>query len=583
MHRLWTWSFVPGLLFLAWLIAWLMPLLEYFVTFGIYRNVDPIVVRLGETGHRDLDHRLWVARLWFAPRSPAATHDQQRLRDVRLSVAPEHLVRLDADLPYSGRDHVPGTLQIGPRTLAAEVRYRGDTLVHWGRAKKSFRIRTREGEAIAGMPTFNLIVGKYPEQLNNYLSERLAQSLGLLAPRVELVNVYLNGSFHGLYQLVEQPGEAMLRAAGRQAGDLYVGDLLLRDAWTGIPNDLFTSNALWQRSTFGASRSPGDAPLAALIAAVNEPASETSMRRLGELLDLDQFARLSVLEQLTQSHHNDHFHNWRLFWDPKRRKFEPLVWDLVGWQETMRPATGCPIDLHPVFSPLHARLHEHAGFLVARDRVLHEFYANGKDRELLAVLDWALAAVAAPQAADPNLEPPDDAVVGAAQSDFAAFVRFCVAELHDRWFNGPELLSWRRAAAADQPLQVQLMTVRPVRALRLRFTGAVQPSRVTLGIPRPEGTAIADLPGMWHVDGNDVVVAVALVSALDAVFAWRDGSPTIRNVRRNAVPTCFELTLDDVDMRSLVEVREDGTTRGFVEDAGLVATPVHGLFAVVPR
>ncbi|GIT27929.1 MAG: hypothetical protein CM1200mP41_39730 [Gammaproteobacteria bacterium] len=45
----------------------------------------------------------------------------------------------------------------------------------------------------------NLLAPRTDEQLNNYLSYKLADSMGLLSPRTELTRVFINGEDQGVF------------------------------------------------------------------------------------------------------------------------------------------------------------------------------------------------------------------------------------------------------------------------------------------------------------------------------------------------------------------------------------------------
>lgn len=551
------WAWLPAAVLLLWSVPWGLAVYRDFVRFGIERDIDPFLVRLGELARSTLhaDLRRMGGLGCELRREPSAGPS---LRTVQLVVAPEDLASLVEDLPYSGRVDVPGGVLVAGIVVAADVRLRGDTFPHWGRAKKSLRVRMRDKHDFEGMRVFNLCAPKYPEQLNNHLGYRLARSLGLLAPRSEMVELCVNGKRRGLHLLVEQPGAQLVQAAGRTPGALCVGELLARDAWSGVPRELFTNAALWDVEELAVDNAgvARDA-LARLLANVQAPASERTLRELESLLDLDRFARLSVFEMITQTHHFDHFHNWRLHWDPQRRHFEPVVWDPVGWQEAMRPSGDLPIDLHPAFTALHARLHAHAGFLVARDRCLSRWFAEGGDRQLLAELDDSVRATAGAIVGDPDLWPPDPDVVIAAQAAFAAAVRGNLEELRTTWIALLPRGSWAVDASGAGSLRLQVDGPRPLADLELRFRDPIEPSRVELCVVRADGHRDAfDLGGRWRGDGPRLVLQIALPAALTPVFAWRTGSYPLRNHRLATTPTDYEIVVHGVDMQALVEVRD---------------------------
>jgi spore coat protein CotH len=217
---------------------------------------------------------------------------------------------------------VDGKLMFPEGMREVSVRYRGDFLVHWGFEKKSFRIRTKNKELFDGLQTFNLVVPKFPEQVNNYLGYRLAGELGLMAPRCELVNVMLNGRNLGLYEYTEQLDEGTLRRHGQATGEIFAGDLIAKDSYQGVTNNVFELPELWDQLVDSKHRIPGSRePLYRLVRLLNTPPTEASVAELGELLDMQAFGAFGAFEVLTQTHHFDETHNWRLAWNPWTQKF----------------------------------------------------------------------------------------------------------------------------------------------------------------------------------------------------------------------------------------------------------------------
>lgn len=565
----WRWSWIPAAALIAVTVVFTRGVYEHFVTFGIERDVRPYRVRLGQLGNHAL---VRTARRVRSSVAPPALSDQHALRTLELDIGAAGIAELDADLPYSGREYQSATLTCGGTTRSVDVRYRGDTYVHWGGARKSIRVRTPKDDLFDGMRRFNLVVAKTPAHLNNFLSSRLASMLGLLAPRVELVRVVVDGDDRGIHVLTEQIDESTLRANRRMPGAIFEGELIGRDAWRGLPNRLFDRAGLWEEEEkLDGPRAVRREPIDRLIAVVSAPRDASTARRLAELVDMDAFARWAVLEQLTQSHHFDHFHNWKLYWDPWLQRFQPIAWDVVGWQVSMRPAAGAPIDLHPVFTPLHAALHTSVAFLAARDRAVEDFFDGGGAARLLEELARAedLLDANLPQDA---FRPVDDRRTAAARSAFRDFVVRCVQELRDTWHRPHPVLAWRPRTpdGEDGALLLCIGSDRPVRSVALHFPTAVEPRRVTVRIRRSDGVESIDAGALWRVDGRRVVVDVPIASALEPRFTFRGGSPA-RNHRLVPVPTCFEIELAGVDVRRVERVVAD-ERQDFARDPTLTAS-----------
>lgn len=569
---LWRFGWIVALPFALASVWAFAAALDHFVRFGIERDTTPYVVSLSGVLRETAERAVRRARLAVTPSTPIS------LRTLRIAVGGEALARLDADPPYSGRIAVPATLTIdGDAPRAIELRRRGDTYGHWGRAKRSFRVRTAPDQRVGGMRTFHLIAPELDAQLENALGYRLARRLGLLAPHCEFVRLEVDGEDHGVFELTEAIGEGTLRRSGRMPGPIFEGDLIGRDAWRGIDNELFTNAGTWDvGADDGARRADAIAPLRELVELVSRPLDAARAERLAGMLDLPAFARFSLVEQLTQSNHVDHFHNWKLHWDPWRRCFEPIVWDVNGWERSMCPPEGEPLDVHPTFSPLHARLHSLAPFLVERDAALAAFFLSGGEDALLADLDALVAATDAAFAADPVRSPCRDDDWSRATAEFVARVHRTARILALSWSERSDALLWQPARTEGDPVLLRIFSVRPVRTLRLDLRAGVRPDAIALVVPREDGDEVVDLTGRWRHDDDLLVIDVALAAEHSTALEFRPPE-LLRNHRRLVVPTNYELRFRGMDARAVRTITgSDG--RDFEEYPTLPRVPVRDLF-----
>jgi hypothetical protein len=551
----WRWSWIPCLLFLATFGHWAMQTWRQFADFGVRVDPTPYAVSLYDSGVLQCEHLLRSARLRLSPGDPLQVAPDLQLRPIELFVAEDQLARLDAELPYSGlQEYVRGQMPYGGQLHEVDVRYRGDTIPHWGYFKKSFRIKTKKDALFEGMQQFNLIAAKFPEQLNNFLAYELARAMGLIVPHVELVNVWLNGRYHGLYELTEQLTEGTLRSHDRMPGDLYAGELVMLDAFGGVTNNLFDYPLLWAKIAANnhydvASKLPLQR-LCAVLA--SNPSPETHVA-LGQLLDLDRMALFSAFELLTQTHHYDTSHNWRLYWDPWRTRFEAVVWDPVGWHTSMFPAPGAPIDFDPIYCQLHEWLHGNADFLRARHRHLAEFFAT-KEAAFLATVDRAIRAARAALEFDPNAMPQDDGAIAAALQQLRDFLGRVLRDLRRDYVDGDEQLHWA-IGPANESLRLAFRTRRPTDAIEIQFDGPVRPTRVVVSWLQDRTPASIDLTDATSWQGGTAVVPVQLISALQREFDIRGGVMQNRTTRRRVATSTCELRVEGANLAKVVAVR----------------------------
>lgn len=166
-----------------------------------------------------------------------------------LFVEDARIRQLDSALPKSGQYYQGAQIIQNNKLVPVKVKYRGDFAIHWGYFKKSWRVKTRKNNLFHGIRTFNLITPKTGHIYSNYLGYKLADILGLLSPRAELVKLNLNGRYQGIYLFVEQISESLLRNANRLPGDIFSGEELYgKDIWHGIDKELFASAGFWEKS-----------------------------------------------------------------------------------------------------------------------------------------------------------------------------------------------------------------------------------------------------------------------------------------------------------------------------------------------
>ena len=111
--------------------------------------------------------------------------------------------------------------------------------------------------------------------------------MGLLAPRTELIRLFLNGEDRGVHTLVEQIKELTLRNASLMPGDIYRGEMVGKDRFgPGAPTgSLFKSATVWDK------------------VAINNHFSDSSKAPLEQLIKLIQQSHLPGSTSAIKSDH----------------------------------------------------------------------------------------------------------------------------------------------------------------------------------------------------------------------------------------------------------------------------------------
>lgn len=462
VRTLWDWSWLLTAPIAVAFLLWAGRTWDRFSEFGV-RLQDANRFDLPDVGAMEFEH-LVRAPLQLLHRVPPAPPDG--LRSVGIHLSADARAQLDERLPQSARDYVRGYLRNGEALQRVQLRYRGDNVYHWGYYKKSWRVKTRRSELFAGMRPFNLIAPRTPELLNNHLAYLLAGELDLITPLSEPVNLFVSGRYEGIHLLTEQLEESTLRRHGRMPGDLFSGDIIGRDQPYGLVVDLFRHPGLWTKEAVN-NHFPADsrAPLEALLTALADVPLREDDGLLAEHFDLEAAGRFAAMELLTATDHYDRAHNWRLLWDSWRRRFEPVVWDPIGWMA----GPGTPVRLDVLTSPMHVEWHRDHDFLRARFAALRTFLVDDADRWLEAA-DAEIARTIATLPSDPNLTS-DVAVVpadtaAAALRQLRAEIAHTFAALRANYLQGPVRL--RHAAAGPGLLRLGVDGRAPLQSLVVR-------------------------------------------------------------------------------------------------------------------
>jgi hypothetical protein len=432
------------------------------------------------------------------------------LKPVYLFVPESNLSKLESHMPQSGYDYVKGRMLIDGKLEKVQIKYRGDSFWRWAWDKKSMRVKTSRQTLFEGMRSVNFLAARSPEQLNNYLSYRLADLMGLITPRTDLVRVFLNGKDRGVYFLVEQPKEIMLRHRNLMPGDLYRGELIpmTKDDFRGGGiRSLFDSAAVWDKIAVNNHYDEdAKAPLTRLIELIADSTSGTAQAALGEMLDMQVWGRYAAYESLTQSIHADEIHNWRLYYDPWRQKFLPVVWDTMGWFDRVR---NLAFRNEVISNSLMKALFQNGDFVRARSDALWSFFATGKDQIFLGIVADAVEIVEKEIQTDPFLLPADPDNVTHHMRRLESVVEEVLGQKNDIFLdNDPRLgVVYASAQVGGHSLDLVVRGTRPIQWLRLKLSETLK-LRPQVSVTYQTATAehSVDLSGSVKLSDDHLVI-----------------------------------------------------------------------------
>lgn len=548
LSKLWRWSWVVTLPVAVVFIFWSTHTLQRMYRFGV--RYDPAPGRritLVDMGRLEFRHLLRNARIMVDQFGSPFQPQPSDLRSVDVFVGKADLVQLNAHLPYSGLQYVPATLWDGDQFIQAKLRYRGDFPRHWGLYKKSWRIKTSKKMLFNGMRTFNLIVPEERGQLNNYFAYQLADAMGLIAPRTEVVELSVNGKPRGWHVLVEQLDEITLRSHNRMPGDLFAGELIAKDRYIGVSENVFEHPGLWKKIAVN-NHYPEDAraSIQRLIDLVRSPPSEKRQQHLSQLLDMKSWGCFSAFETLAQSFHYDNTHNWRLYFDPGTSRLIPVVWDPLGWAPMWMPRENQDVHQKIISSQLHHVLFQNGDFVKARQQQLDRFFDSGMDRKFRAEVDKMIRKLEPSVFKDPHADDLDSEKVIANMRTLEANIGRTFRALNtDRLDPGVDHRYHYRPK--EGVLAIALGGQRPVRSLVMRFQYPVREVASTWIRYRQQGRIQEkDVSGALKVKGANLLFEIDLLPPPEALTAF--GRKNNFDCLRPKNPTAdYELMVNGLD------------------------------------
>lgn len=258
-------------------------------------------------------------------------YPQEVIPRLKVTMEPAELTWLLAEENLQNDDYLLASLRFEGMLGATfesdsvGIRLRGNTSRYAD--KKSFKIHLEKfgGPELQGIEKLNL-KGSHndPSLLRERLSYLLMRDMGGAAPRINNVELYINGEYRGLYVNFEQVDDDFMKIRfGTKSGNLYkcLYGASLRstdDVWNNDVFELKTNEAANDRSD-----------LIALIEKLNVPTDEAFKEEIEAVLDVDHLLRYLAVEALTGHWDGYSFNknNYYLYHNDATGLFEPIMYD----------------------------------------------------------------------------------------------------------------------------------------------------------------------------------------------------------------------------------------------------------------
>ncbi|MBN2496040.1 MAG: CotH kinase family protein [Deltaproteobacteria bacterium] len=257
------------------------------------------------------------------------------------------------------RPYVNAQLLRGQALVPVKMHLRGQMPWHLMGPKKSLKVKFRKGESFEGHRTLNLIHDPTPMVLGEVLLADLARELGLIVPGTDFARVQLNGADLGVFRTLVQVDESVIRAANRYPGSLYSGNLP-----PGVPSEaLWRDPQHWKKVAWQSGHAKDRADIERFLSVVRSASARDFADFVRHELDLNAFARLDALEIAFGVNERDFRRNHKLYFDPYRGRWEPVIWSLRGFRHEPH--------FQLVDQPIGLRLQMHPGYLSLRAQELY--------------------------------------------------------------------------------------------------------------------------------------------------------------------------------------------------------------------
>jgi len=244
------------------------------------------------------------------------------------------------------KQQLPAAVSVDGRRMNASVRLRGNQLDHLSGDKWSLKVYLKQGARFNGVRRFSLQAPYTRSFQSEAIIADAMRSVGVLAPRIDYVDVIINGDRIGIMQMTEEFDTPLLETQGRRFGPL----MQLDDShtWEMVrtteqyaessgksSSERFDKEAWWNLYSNWRSANPkaygkyskrkkGED----LTAALSQWMLFTDNQvRPSEIFDIDAFVDFYIVCEYFTAHNLTQWINARLHYNTLTARFEPIAYD----------------------------------------------------------------------------------------------------------------------------------------------------------------------------------------------------------------------------------------------------------------
>jgi hypothetical protein len=238
----------------------------------------------------------------------------------------------------SNADFVPGEIRYENKVVRVDMRLKGDLMDHLDADKWSYRIHVKGDDHLFGMRRFSIQNPATRKYLREWGWLENLRREGVLAPRYQFVNVFINGTSKGIYALEEHFSEELIESQGRREGVIVTfdeSDYWQRYGQLMLPlssEDFITNFSDYRNSIIDTRRSSRVDKDPLLSKERNEAvgllrAFQDGTLSSSEVFDISLMARFLAVSELWQTYHALYWNNVNFYYNPLTAKLEPIGFD----------------------------------------------------------------------------------------------------------------------------------------------------------------------------------------------------------------------------------------------------------------
>ena len=253
------------------------------------------------------------------------------------------------------KQQLPAVLSVNGKRMNASVRLRGNQLDHLSGDKWSLRVYLKQGARFNGVRRFSLQAPYTRSFQSEAIISDAMRSVGVLAPRIDYVNLVINGDRIGIMQMTEEFDTPLLESQGRRFGpilqldDAHAWEVVRtteRYARKSVKNnsqksgqkssgERFDKSAWWNLYSSWRSANPkaygkyGKRKKSEdLNAALSQWMEFSNLQlRPSEIFDIDAFVDFYIVCEYFAAHNLAQWINARLHYNTITARFEPIAYD----------------------------------------------------------------------------------------------------------------------------------------------------------------------------------------------------------------------------------------------------------------